>query len=131
MNVRVDFWPGRLLSVDEELDREFADRLADSSTLAFRVAFSVLRQQQDGEDIAQEAFVRAHRCSRQLNDRDKFRAWLVRMTWRLAIDRRRGEARRERREHAAPAGEHPPDSESQLIAQERAARLWTAIDSLP
>jgi hypothetical protein len=38
---------GRLLSTDEaqaELSREFEARLADSSTLAFRVAYSVLRQ---------------------------------------------------------------------------------------
>jgi RNA polymerase sigma-70 factor (ECF subfamily) len=131
MNERVDAWPGRVLSVEEQLDREFAERLADSSTLAFRVAYSVLRQRQDAEDVAQEAFTKAHRCFRQLNDRDKFRAWLVRMTWRLALDRRRGELRRARRELQAPEPLNPPTTEDQLIAEERSARLWIAIDTLP
>jgi len=131
MNDRVDAWPGRAVSVEDDLDREFADRLADSSTLAFRVAYSVLRQRQDAEDVAQEAFTKAHRCFRQLNDRDKFRAWLVRMTWRLAIDRRRGEIRRACRELQAPEPFTPRSTEDQLIADERSARLWTAIDALP
>jgi RNA polymerase sigma-70 factor, ECF subfamily len=131
MNERVDAWPGRVLGVEEALECEFADRLADSSTLAFRVAYSVLRQQQDAEDVAQEAFTKAHRCFRQLNDRDKFRGWLVRMTWRLALDRRRAEMRRARWELQTPEPCTPPTTEEELIAEERAARLWVAIDALP
>lgn len=37
------------VAVDETLEQEFEARLADSSTLAFRVAFSVLRQREDAE----------------------------------------------------------------------------------
>ena len=62
--------PGTLLSVEDDLAREFEVRLVESSTLAFRVAFGVLRQRQDAEDIAQEAFARAHRHFRQLRDRE-------------------------------------------------------------
>jgi RNA polymerase sigma-70 factor (ECF subfamily) len=123
--------PGALLSVEDELAREFEARLVESSTLAFRVAFGVLRQRQDAEDVAQEAFTRAHRSFRQLRDRDRFRAWLVRMTWRLAINRRRSEQRRIVRESAAG---DPPASVSvdeSVIARERAQRLWQAIDALP
>ena len=65
------------------------------------MAYGVLRHRQDAEDVAQEAFVKAYRNFRQLRDRDRFRAWLVRLTWRLAIDRRRGDWRREARD-AAP-----------------------------
>ena len=54
--------------VEEELELEFETRLAESSKLAFRIAFSVLRQRQDAEDVAQEAFLKAHR-SPQLRDR--------------------------------------------------------------
>src|SRR5713101_9434166 len=85
---------GGLVSVDHDLDREFEVCLVESSTLAFRVAFGVLRHRQDAEDVAQEAFVKAYRSFSQLRDRDRFRAWLVRMTWRLAIDRQRGDRRR-------------------------------------
>src|SRR5712675_1701432 len=92
---------GSLVAVDQELEREFEIRLAESSTLAFRVAYGVLRHRQDAEDVAQEAFVKAYRSFRQLRDRERFRAWLVRMTWRLAIDRRRNDRRRLAREDGA------------------------------
>src|SRR4249919_22021 len=93
---------GRLASsaveVDQELEREFEVRLTESSTLAFRVAYSVLRHREDAEDVAQDAFAKAYRTFHQLRDRERFRAWLVRMTWRLALDRRRADKRREARE---------------------------------
>ena len=81
-----------LLTVDEQLEREFEARLVESSRLAFRVAFGVLRHHEDAEDIAQEAFARAHRSFPKLRDRNRFRGWLVRMTWRLAINPQRQSA---------------------------------------
>src|SRR6476661_8072185 len=96
---------GSLIGVDPELEREFEVRLVESSTLAVRVACGVLRHRQDAEDVAQEAFVKAYRSFRQLRDRDRFRAWLVRMTWRLALDRRRADLRRLRREDVARPSE--------------------------
>ena len=119
-----------LLNVDDGLEREFEARLAESSTLAFRVAFSVLRNQQDAEDVAQEAYVRAHQRFRQLRERDRFRAWLVRMTWRLAIDHLRSARRRLVREqfHATTA---TPSVDEAASAAERSAQLWAAIDALP
>src|SRR6266481_3989454 len=99
-----DRMSGGLVAVnDEALEREFEARLVESSTLAFRVAYGVLRDRQDAEDVAQEAFVKAYRSFRQLRDRERFRAWLVRMTWRLAIDRQRGDRRRMARDRSAEA----------------------------
>jgi len=116
--------------VTSDLEREFAERLAESSTLAFRVAFSVLRHRQDAEDVAQEAFVRAHRSFHKLRDRSSFRAWLVRMTWRLAVDRFRSNRRRTVRElHVTTT---PGVNVLETVeASERAAQLWRAIDALP
>jgi RNA polymerase sigma-70 factor, ECF subfamily len=119
------------LSADQALEHEFETRLADSSTLAFRVAYSVLRHHQDAEDVAQEAFIRAHRGFRRLRDRERFRAWLVRMTWRLALDKRRGDGRRAARESAVSIAGAGSTSEDDVIAQDRARRLWQAIDRLP
>lgn len=130
---------GGFVTADRTADQDFEARLAESSTLAFRVAYSVLRHRQDAEDTAQEAFVRAYRRFSQLRDRERFRAWLVRMTWRLALDRRRGDRRRQARESkSVPAGfasgERPAAGASHiddLVARERAEHLWTAIDALP
>ena len=123
---------GLLVDDPQTLSLEFETRLADSSALAFRVAYGVLRQKQDAEDVAQEAFARAFRRFNTLRDRDRFRAWLVRMTWRLAIDHRRGAKRRVAREDAAAVlPVHPADAERDVLTRERSDRLWAAIDALP
>ena len=133
---------GSLVTADLELEREFESRLADSSKLAFRVAFGVLRQREDAEDVAQEAFAKAYRSFNQLRDRTRFRAWLVRMTWRLALDRQRANRRRLAREmpvvdvdveagfQASLTGNEKTRAHV-LAARERAEHLWSAIDALP
>ena len=138
---------GSLVTADRELEREFEARLADSSRLAFRVAFSVLRQREDAEDVAQEAFAKAYRSFRQLRDRTRFRAWLVRMTWRMALDRHSANRRRLARELPVEVGAGltwPEQSRGQtrldlhetttadiVAARERAEHLWRAIEALP
>jgi RNA polymerase sigma-70 factor (ECF subfamily) len=113
-----------------DLEDEFEQRLGDSATLAFRVAYSVLRQREDAEDVAQEALVRAHRKLGSLRDRESFRAWLVRICWRMAIDHRRSGQRRLLREQAVVA-ESPASTEDLAAASEFRERLWRAIDALP
>ena len=122
-----------VVSLDPALEREFEERIADSSTLAFRVALGVLRHREDAEDVAQDAFLRAHKAFGSLRDRDRFRAWLVRTAFRLALDRLRGEKRRARREDAV-AIEAPVRTESAEDAAARAelrARVSEAVDALP
>jgi len=80
------------------LRHEFEERLAECGPLAFRVARGVLRNSADAEDVAQEALLRAYRRFEHLRDRTRFRAWLVRIAFRLAIDRSRSSKRREVRE---------------------------------
>ena len=123
-------YPGAFVSLDDSLEREFEDRLRESTTLAFRVAYGVLRHRQDAEDVAQEAFAKAYRSFSQLRDRDRFRAWLVRMTWRLAIDRWRADRRRTAREQTVERAE-VVSTEDEAISRERAQHLWRAIDELP
>lgn len=125
-------WVGPV-SLDPVLEREFEERVVDSSTLAFRVALGVLRRREDAEDVAQEAFLRAHRALGSLRDRERFRGWLVRTAFRLALDRLRGDKRRSRREDAA-ALEAPVQAESVETAAARAelrARVGEAVDALP
>jgi RNA polymerase sigma-70 factor (ECF subfamily) len=130
--VNVDTWaqPLAVVSSDEDIEREFESRLRESSTLAFRVAYGVLRHREDAEDVAQEAFAKAHRAFRGLRDRERFRSWLVRMTWRMAIDRLRANRRRSTHEQAGVRAPEPrvgPD----VDARDRQRHLWAAIDELP
>jgi RNA polymerase sigma-70 factor (ECF subfamily) len=119
------------LMMEEDLKQEFETRLAETSTLAFRVAYGVLRNSEDAEDIAQEAFSKAYRSFRQLRDRDRFRAWLVRMTWRLAIDRLRSERRRGARQVVSMESTKPKTPMQAVLERERAEKLWRAIEALP
>ena len=132
MDEFADRLPGTFVSADGTIEREFETGLPEWSRLAFRVAFSVLRQREDAEDIAQEALTKAHRNLGQLRDRERLRGWLVRMSWRMAIDKRGSEARRMVREQSSvdvdPAS--APSSEDMVLSAERSARLWKAIDGL-
>lgn len=119
------------VSEDDALAREFEERLRDSSSLAFRVAYGVLRHRQDAEDVAQEALVRAHERMASLRDRERFRGWLVRIAWRAALDRRRADIRRGRREGAVVADHEPRDAEDLAVVEERRELVWQAVDALP
>ena len=125
-------WAGTV-SLDPALEREFEERLRDSSTLAFRVALSVLRRREDAEDVAQEAFLRAHRSFASIRDRDRFRSWLVRISFRIALDRIRGEKRRARHEDAVAmeARGHEDSAEEQAARGELRARVAEAVAALP
>jgi RNA polymerase sigma-70 factor, ECF subfamily len=130
MNDWAGGFPQVFVSLEGELAREFEDRLRESGTLAFRVAFSVLRHRQDAEDVAQESMVKAYRSFSRLRDRERFRAWLVRTSWRMALDRKRGDLRRLNREQGHP-DEVSISPETMTVERERASHLWTAIDALP
>lgn len=130
MHERAERLAEGFLTVDEQLEREFDLRLVESARLIFRVAFSVLRHREDAEDVAQEALVKAYAGFARLRDPGRFRAWVVRIAWRLAINRQREIRRRLAREQRAtsPLSRTPLEC---LNATRRAAALWDAIDALP
>ena len=63
--------------------------IREHSRFVYRVAYSVLRNHHDAEDVAQETFLRATRHRRELDQVQQPRAWLARIAWRVALDRRR------------------------------------------
>ena len=115
----------------DDLAREFEERLPELSTLAFRVAYGVLRHRQDAEDVAQEALVRSHRKLHLLRDRERFLSWLTRICWRTALDHRRAQLRRLRREFHAVAEAPTTNVEDAAAHNESRERLWREIDALP
>jgi len=129
-------WAGRgvlgtFVSEQCGLEAEFEARLRDSAALAFGVAFGVLRNREDAEEIAQDAFARAYRRFHQLRDRQAFRSWLAKMTFRLAIDRWRSDRRREAREQAVAVDTVTVSTEQVVADRERSIAVWRAIDQLP
>jgi RNA polymerase sigma-70 factor (ECF subfamily) len=116
------------------LQREFEARLAECGPLAYRIAQSVLRNAADAEDVAQEALLQAYRKFHRLRDVTRFRGWLVRITFRMALDRWRSVRRRERRETEWSLPEQrpaPPTAEQMAASSEFHARLDQALEELP
>jgi RNA polymerase sigma-70 factor (ECF subfamily) len=113
---------------------EFEARLAECGPLAFRIAQGVLRNAADAEDVAQEALLKAFRSFHRLRDPQRFRAWLVRITFRMALDRWRSAKRREQRETDWSRPEQrplPPTAEDLAASSEFQARLEHAVAELP
>jgi len=123
--------PGTAVSLDASLAREFDARLADCPKLAYRVALGVLRNAAEAEDVAQEAMLRAYRNFHRLRNRDRFRGWIARMAWRLALDRIRAARRRESRELAAQEISPERGVENIVASREFELQVAHAMDALP
>jgi RNA polymerase sigma-70 factor (ECF subfamily) len=114
--------------------REFEERLAECGPLAYRVAKSVVRNTAEAEDIAQEAMLRAFRRFDRLRDRNVFRGWLVRIAFRISLDRLRASKRREIRESlwSQPERRPPaPTAEDIAASNEFQILLAQALEELP
>jgi RNA polymerase sigma-70 factor, ECF subfamily len=114
--------------------REFEERLAECGPLAYRVARGVLRNDADAEDVAQEALLRAYGRFDRLRDPLRFRGWLVRIVFRLALDRARSAKRRELRETEWARPARPPASptaEELAASSELQGHFDRALDALP
>ena len=119
------------LGMEEDLKQEFEIRIAECSTLAFRVAYGILRNREDAEDVTQEAFAKAYKSFSSLRDRDRFRSWVVKIAWRMALDMLRSRKRRIVREEVHAEIADTSDLVTNMVDRHRAAEVWRAIDSLP
>ncbi len=115
--------------------REEADvtaLVASYSGLLYRVALSVVRSPAEAEDIVQETFLRAFEQRRKLAEVEEPKAWLVRVAWNLAMDRKRRVTPDQMEETAAAivrSAELPADRV--LAASVELGRVLTAVDKLP
>ena len=58
-------------------------------TSVFRAALAALGSREDAEEVAQEAFVAAHRHLQDFREDASFKTWLLSIAWRKALTRRR------------------------------------------
>ena len=68
---------------------DVAELVAGYAGVVFRVAHAVLHSRAEAEDVVQETFLRTVRYRKPLAEIRDMRVWLVRIAWRLALDRRR------------------------------------------
>jgi RNA polymerase sigma-70 factor (ECF subfamily) len=105
----------------------------------FRLAYQVLRDQEEALDTAQEAFVKAFRALPAFKGDSAFYTWLFRITMNVALDRRRQRAARTKSlgaEDVTPeelertAVSTDPDPEGVATSSERRDRIRKGLDSL-
>jgi RNA polymerase sigma-70 factor, ECF subfamily len=121
---------GALLAGNDQAEaREdlFAALVHRQSRFVFRVAFSVLRDPHDAEEVVQETFLRLYRNSAWREMRDE-RAFLARTAWRIAIDRR---PKNRPMEPSAGLASHEPGPEAAMLRAEQIAAVHRMIDGLP
>ncbi len=105
----------------------------EHTRLVYRIAYSVLRNPADAEDATQEIFLRVLRYGKKLAGINDQKAWLARIAWRVAVQRRQSMAK------AAAGTEEPGDTlvspahgaDRVLLEQERTAVLEHLISALP
>jgi RNA polymerase sigma-70 factor, ECF subfamily len=96
-----------------------SDGLEAYRSLLFSIAYRMLGEVGDAEDIVQEAFLRAHRAMRQGTEIRDPRGFLAEVTTRLSIDQLRS-ARVRRERYVGPWLPEPLVGELELDVAERA-----------
>jgi RNA polymerase sigma-70 factor, ECF subfamily len=111
----------------------FGERIAENQRRVFQIAYGVLGNSADAEDVAQEAFLRAYQKFDSLREAEKFRAWVNRIVFRLALNRQRSYRRRLARDTAWQVAETQVAVDGARDAEQRVMleRLRREIERLP
>lgn len=98
---------------------------------AFAVAYGILRQVEDAEDLIQDAFLKALQRLDRLRPGSPFGPWFYRLVTNEALNRRRWRRRRETvplsESDAAPGADPHGDAERSALRQ----RLSALLERLP
>jgi RNA polymerase sigma-70 factor (ECF subfamily) len=99
---------------------------------ALRLAAAVSGSTDDAADIAQEAFVKAHRSLQQLTDPAMVRSWLLRIVANEAKNHLRGRERRRRRDdrYGSWVVAAVPDPEASALSSDDARSLAQAFGKI-
>jgi RNA polymerase sigma-70 factor (ECF subfamily) len=112
----------------------FEQLVREHQGIAFRTAYVITGSAADAEEVAQDAFVKAHRALGRFREGAPLRPWLLAIVANEARNRRRAAARRARFElHLAeerPSRDAAPSPEAALLAREQRSRLLAAIETL-
>jgi RNA polymerase sigma-70 factor (ECF subfamily) len=117
----------------EEREAGFAARVAENQRRVFHIAYGILGNRADAEDVSQETFLRAYQKLSSLRESEQFRAWVNRISFRLALNRQRGGRRRLTREtawHTHGTGE-PMNGLQNAEERVLVERLRNEIEGLP
>ena len=136
-------------------DQDLVDRIVEGSEEAFRslviqyhplahsLAYRVLDDGQDAEEVVQDAFVKIHHALDRFRGDSSLKTWVLRIVLRLSLNRRRDRGRNAWRrlglhhrprsvvgERDLPVASGAPNPEARFIADETRQLVLRAIDQL-
>jgi RNA polymerase sigma-70 factor, ECF subfamily len=100
----------------------FADLVRPYEPVLYRIAFSILRNQADAEDVTQETLLRAFRKLQSFRSEARFSTWLI----TIAMNEARGQLRRRKARPLAaaePSLNGPTQSPELLVRDQRESPL--------
>ena len=115
--------------------RAFEQLVRIHQGIALRVAYLVVRNPTEAEDVTQDAFVKAYRSLGRFRDESPFRPWLLKIVRNEALNRVRSIKRRD--QLALRAGGDPVSGdaalspEAEVMNSEEGRQLLALIDDLP
>ena len=134
-NVSAPADPGEQIIIRAALDGDeeaFETLIRTYSRRVYVVAYAIVQDVSEAEDIVQDTFLKAHQTRRKLREPEKFPAWLLTVTRNAARDRLR------RRKPQAPADtfdtlvDHRAVTPGSALEEEEAQhRLRHALSRLP
>ena len=105
----------------------------EHARLVYRIAYSVLRNPDEAEDAVQDTFLRMLRHGDKARSIEDLKAWLARIAWRVAVERRNRLAK-PAQDAQVPVDQLPAQARSAdrvLVENERNAALHRFIAALP
>lgn len=132
----------RILTGDQEAFRAL---VREYHSLAYDLAYGMLDDPQDAEEVVQDAFVKIHQALDGFRGEASLKTWILRIVMRLSLNRRRDRARSAwnrlglHRAGRAAAGEEPPEPatpgiqtpEAHYISGETRSQILALVDQLP
>jgi RNA polymerase sigma-70 factor, ECF subfamily len=121
---------------ETSVDATLATTVREHARMVFQIAYSVLRNHHDAEDASQEVFLRVWRYRGKLDEVADVKAWVARIAWRVAVERRPRTLVVSLDDQAFTAvrdslQDDSSDAESQAAHHQMQAWLQVAIGELP
>jgi RNA polymerase sigma-70 factor (ECF subfamily) len=121
-----------------ELDVAVEETVREHARFVFRLAYSVLRNHADAEDVAQEVFVRVVKYKDKLPAVRDRKVWLAQIAWRVSLDWKSSTAsgRKHSESEADPAilldvATSGPNAEHIVGSQQMKSLLEKMVATLP
>lgn len=130
------------MTVNQLTDEEVIDKIlagsADSFSIlverykdhSFTLAFNIIKDEKEAEDIAQEAFIKAYKNLKKFNKEAKFSTWLYRITFNTALTANKKKKQQQHSAIESSSFDVIDDSKNELEQEEKRRFVLQALEQL-